>query len=187
MDGASEPLTAQLSNNHRAAQEKQCLGNAEEQLGKILNCRVLTPQRNANYNFASSKSPRPDFALHLQTASILEQRSALHASPGPQTCRRMNITHPSGLSPNTSQVGGPQLPLCLPVTGPVSRRSWGQGLSFPLTKCLGHKVKELSKGGQHGQSGLLVGHLPTCRLVFGSAGSWCCDQDPRESEKCQLG
>ena len=85
---------------------------------------------------------------HLPSARSSPLPSTLPQDPRP---RRMNITRPSGLSPNTSQVGGPQLPLCLPAMGPVSRRSWGQGLSFPLTKCLGHKVKELSKGGQHGQ------------------------------------
>lgn len=54
--------------------------NSKQQLDKILNYRVLTPQRNANYNFASCKSPQPEFALHLQKASILQSVSSTRFS-----------------------------------------------------------------------------------------------------------
>lgn len=58
----TEPSTAHLSSKHMTVGGETIPGNSKQQLGKILNYRVLTPHRIARYNFASSKSPQPDFA-----------------------------------------------------------------------------------------------------------------------------
>lgn len=62
--------------------EKNHPRNTKQQLGKILNYRDLTPQRKANYHFAFSKSPQPDFALHLQMPPALLHSTSPGGFPG---------------------------------------------------------------------------------------------------------